>query len=780
MSFATSTSDGSSLMSVALALAISMTVVVAIAELLARRTKSPRWQRTIWRVAALSIGAIALAECTGITASLTQLAAVGQVRRIEAPRSVAAAATLLDDEQQSLTDAPADRIAETGSAVLADELTTSNSTTAAPIASTPEPAESFNPLASHVATPRHYAPDGFVGAPLVQTEVNGIASTARPDAGGYLPKLLLGAWLFVCFALIGRIVWTRLAVFLFCRKCSAVTDAGLIEQVRCLSARLGLRRRIRFLEARQLTTPVAFGILRPTIVVPAAFCTTFSRRQQDTMLAHELAHLASSDAGWRLVSDLLCALIWWQPLIWWSRRRLNAASERAADEASLLVPGGPRALASCLVSVGRRLMRPRSLAWQSVEGGGLRSGLARRVQSLLEMSNGEVANGSWSSPRRWRLFLSGTALLMAFVILAVSCTAWARPGHTLAQGENSMRVLTNNWRRSLAAAAITAVLIPVIGSVVADDDQRETAREVRRDGDGDRERGEADRPRREGEGDRERGEADRPRREGDRERGEGDRPRREGEGDRERGEGDRPRADRPAGEGERREGDDARRRELQERLEQLNRARAEIEAKGRQLQERLEKTDNDREAAELKEVVGNLRRQHEEIANQIREISQALHGDRPQPDGGDLERRLHHIHAAVENLQAAGLHDQARQLMEAAERLAHAHREGGESAHRPDRPDRPVPPGPPGEVQRLRGEVERLQRQLNEIRGFIHGIVGEREGDERRERVREGDRERDGDREAGERRREAEERDGDRPERRDGDGERDRPRRDGE
>jgi hypothetical protein len=217
---------------------------------------------------------------------------------------------------------------------------------------------------------------------------------------------------------------------------------------------------------------------------------------------------------------------------------------------------------------------------------------------------------------------------------------------------------------------------------------------------------------------------------------------------------------------------------------QLNRARVEIEAKARLLQERLEKTDNDREAAEIKTVIGELAKQHEAIANQIRAISAALHGDRPEgrgegdrprPEGGELERRVHHIRVAAENLKAAGLHDQARALMEAAERLVRAHREGGESAHRPDArpdgPDRPQPPGSPGEVQRLRGEVERLQRELNEIRGFIRGIVGEREGDERRERVRDGERERDGDREAGERRRDAEER-----ERREGE----RPRREGE
>ena len=143
-------------------------------------------------------------------------------------------------------------------------------------------------------------------------------------------------------------------------------------------------RTIRTGVAEGLPGPVAFGILRPTILVPADFARRFSRSQQEVILAHELAHLAGSDPAWLLFGELIVALLWWHPLVHLARRRLLAASEQAADEASLLVPDGPDVLAECLVKLGRRLTGKARLGWVAAEGTGLRSGLARSCPTTVE------------------------------------------------------------------------------------------------------------------------------------------------------------------------------------------------------------------------------------------------------------------------------------------------------------------------------------------------------------------------------------------------------------
>ena len=113
------------------------------------------------------------------------------------------------------------------------------------------------------------------------------------------------------------------------------------------------------MELPRLAGPVAFGSIRPTVALPESFACDFEPASQDAMLAHELAHLAAGDPAWQCLADLVAAVLWWHPLVWWSRGRLEAASE-SADEASLLVENGPNVLAECLVKLGGRLAQPRS------------------------------------------------------------------------------------------------------------------------------------------------------------------------------------------------------------------------------------------------------------------------------------------------------------------------------------------------------------------------------------------------------------------------------------
>ena len=138
--------------------------------------------------------------------------------------------------------------------------------------------------------------------------------------------------------------------------------------------------RVRWVSWRGLRGPVAFGMFRPTVAIPADFEERFTTEQRRSMLAHELGHLAGRDPLWFAVVDLICAVGWWHPALWWARRRLKVESEWVADEAAAAVPGGRLALAESLAVLGRELVISGGLG---VGGSGLKSDLAARVQRLL-------------------------------------------------------------------------------------------------------------------------------------------------------------------------------------------------------------------------------------------------------------------------------------------------------------------------------------------------------------------------------------------------------------
>jgi beta-lactamase regulating signal transducer with metallopeptidase domain len=244
-----------------------------------------------------------------------------------------------------------------------------------------------------------------------------------------------------------RVCLAQCLFLIFQLRRRPVAEPALVERVQTLARSLGIRRRVRVMESKRLTSPIAFGLIRPAVGLPPNFTECFDAARQNAVLAHELAHLAARDPFWCLLADVAAVLLWWHPGVWWLRRQLHLASEMAADEASLLVADGPRILAECLVELGARLSRPLALGQLRVSG--FRSHLGRRVQRLMHLEG-----RAWSPLPR-----PGAALVrifgpMAMTAIVVLCTAWAAP-QALTKG-NSMKTMQLNWKRSLATFALLA------------------------------------------------------------------------------------------------------------------------------------------------------------------------------------------------------------------------------------------------------------------------------------------------------------------------------------
>ena len=155
--------------------------------------------------------------------------------------------------------------------------------------------------------------------------------------------------------------------------------ARAVATVDRLRTQMGLRP-IRVAVLPMNSGPMAFGVLRPTVAIPADFERRFSPAQQQAILAHELGHLATRDPMWLLIADAVCAMAWWHPGVWWARQQFVSAAELCADEAARLVPDGPVALAEALVAFGRELA---TADGAGAGGNGSPSALSQRVLRLL-------------------------------------------------------------------------------------------------------------------------------------------------------------------------------------------------------------------------------------------------------------------------------------------------------------------------------------------------------------------------------------------------------------
>jgi beta-lactamase regulating signal transducer with metallopeptidase domain len=315
--------------------------------------------------------------------------------------------------------------------------------------------------------------DALVVPPQSQViEPEPVPQPSQPSYVNWLAALWIsGTIATLCWIVAGRIAASR-----FRRRCMVMNDGELYERVASLRATFSLRRPVVLLCSLRTASPVVFAGWRPALVLPVNFNEAFDRQQQDAILAHELAHLAAHDAPWQSAALVLCSLLWWHPLVWWSRRQLRAAHEAVADEGSLVMPDGPRVLAEALVALGQRLAAPQFAGPQPrfglSLGGGLfssaqfHSGLGRRVQRLLNLPS-----RPWRGPRRTRMaFVHFSLPALVALAAAITCNAWAPSQVSIPQGETTMSILTTSWRGSLMATAFCAMLGNSPAPAAADDD----------------------------------------------------------------------------------------------------------------------------------------------------------------------------------------------------------------------------------------------------------------------------------------------------------------------
>jgi TonB family protein len=81
--------------------------------------------------------------------------------------------------------------------------------------------------------------------------------------------------------------------------------------------------------------PAVVAGWRSCIVLPADFGTRFDTCQQRLVLAHERTHLRRGDAWWNLLAELVCAVLWFHPLVWFARKRFRLDQEMACDASVL-------------------------------------------------------------------------------------------------------------------------------------------------------------------------------------------------------------------------------------------------------------------------------------------------------------------------------------------------------------------------------------------------------------------------------------------------------------
>ncbi|MDZ4817811.1 MAG: M56 family metallopeptidase [Planctomycetota bacterium] len=165
----------------------------------------------------------------------------------------------------------------------------------------------------------------------------------------------------------------------------------------------------------QLKLPIAFGLLRPTILLPAQLCQDGSQTELQQSLAHEWSHVRHRDL-WRWQLAALVSLVYYyQPLYWVLRRQLRLCQDYIADQQAAAQADNSLDYAQFLLSLAQ--LRYSSLAL-GLSIGDRRSNLRRRVTLLLENRPIDLVPS-----RRWNWALALAAMVLIGVVSGVRLAA---------------------------------------------------------------------------------------------------------------------------------------------------------------------------------------------------------------------------------------------------------------------------------------------------------------------------------------------------------------------
>ena len=115
------------------------------------------------------------------------------------------------------------------------------------------------------------------------------------------------------------------------RRAESVSDPNVLRVFEQAKTKLKVARDVRLLSSNVCSTPLTWGAVRPVILLPID-ASSWAEGRLRMVLLHELGHIKRFDWLTQMVTQLACAVHWFNPLAWFVGRRMQVERELACDD----------------------------------------------------------------------------------------------------------------------------------------------------------------------------------------------------------------------------------------------------------------------------------------------------------------------------------------------------------------------------------------------------------------------------------------------------------------
>lgn len=203
--------------------------------------------------------------------------------------------------------------------------------------------------------------------------------------GRSLLHLLIPLWMFGSSLLLGHLI----ARLLYQRRVickSAIPESHpLAEIYRSVAAEMGCAKTGQICVCRSFSAPMMAGFLRAHLLLPENV-NELSEGELRCAIRHELAHFLGHDLWYKLLLELLCCLLWWNPVVYLLRRAACQLLELRCDARACAALSEKERVnySSALLHALRLQTKAKPLVAVGYLGNPNRSYIKRRFQQILQ------------------------------------------------------------------------------------------------------------------------------------------------------------------------------------------------------------------------------------------------------------------------------------------------------------------------------------------------------------------------------------------------------------
>lgn len=253
--------------------------------------------------------------------------------------------------------------------------------------------------------------DGGTYKSVVRTEHAAVNNVDGLVERGTVATVLILVWVGVAVILPLRLLIHVLRVGRIAGRAWESHDTEVLSITESLCAGLGIKRRVRVISSDEVTMPFCWGLFRPTIILPES-ADEWPVDQKRSVLLHELAHVKRYDYPLHLLIEIVRAIYWLNPVVWYAARRAAMDRERACDDIALCEGTPSDEYAGHLLYIARLQLEGVPMGATSLAG---EPGLFERVRSVMNRRLNRTPLG-WGG-----ILVTG---IIALLVTGPIATAW--------------------------------------------------------------------------------------------------------------------------------------------------------------------------------------------------------------------------------------------------------------------------------------------------------------------------------------------------------------------